>query len=155
MNKPVNRKVTREELLRMQTEAKDRIRNVLKDTSLIPRELIFVGRSLNIVRGNNKLYGSPVDRVSVLARYAFKGSALDEKQANRLTVRQSLALRIEEARFELSLFAVWTLFQATRAWQFVNSLFGKKVSGMEEKLEELEKQVAAQQFGFQLQTDAG
>lgn len=153
-NKPVNRKITRQELLKMQAEAKDRVRNLLKDTSLIPRELVFVGRSLNIIRGNNKLYGSPVDRVSVLARYAFKGSAIDQNQKNKMSLKQTLAVRYEEARFEFTLFAVWAAFQLTRAWQYVNSIFGKKVVGFEEKLEELEKQ-AAEQFGFQMQTDAG
>ncbi|CAG8769499.1 825_t:CDS:2, partial [Acaulospora morrowiae] len=43
----------------MQMAVKDRIKQFLTDTELIPRELIFIGRNMNIVRSLNRELGSP------------------------------------------------------------------------------------------------
>merc|ERR1712110_1173027 len=59
--------------LQMRKDAKQRVRDLLRDTNLIPRELIILGRSLNITRAVNKEMGSPVNRAKVLAQYAAMG----------------------------------------------------------------------------------
>ncbi|RKO93464.1 ABC1 family-domain-containing protein, partial [Blyttiomyces helicus] len=53
-----------------QVRMKERIRNFLYDTELLPRELIFLGRSMNLIRANNRLLGSPVNRINILANRA-------------------------------------------------------------------------------------
>ncbi|ETO36991.1 hypothetical protein RFI_00078 [Reticulomyxa filosa] len=65
--------MTPAEIARMQTEAKERVKTILKRTKTIPRELIFVGRNMNLVRANNKDLGSPVNRISILAAHAAQG----------------------------------------------------------------------------------
>ncbi|CAG8709422.1 7906_t:CDS:10, partial [Cetraspora pellucida] len=61
----------------MQMAVKDRIRKFLADTELIPRELIFVGRNMNIVRALNRELGSPVNRVNLMGNWAVKGLGPD------------------------------------------------------------------------------
>lgn len=46
-----------QELLEMQVQAKERVRELLKETHMIPRELIMLGRTLNCLRANNKQVG--------------------------------------------------------------------------------------------------
>ncbi|KAJ3208217.1 hypothetical protein HDU67_006937 [Dinochytrium kinnereticum] len=59
-------------MFKNQMEAKERARKFLSDTDKVPKELIFIGRNLNIVRSNNKVLGSPVNRINLTARYAVK-----------------------------------------------------------------------------------
>lgn len=59
-----------EQLKEFQEKANAGIRNLLKNTALIPLELIFVGRNINIVRSNNKLLGAPINRIGIMAEYA-------------------------------------------------------------------------------------
>ncbi|RIB09016.1 ABC1 family-domain-containing protein [Gigaspora rosea] len=61
----------------MQMAVKDRIRKFLADTELIPRELIFVGRNMNIVRSLNRELGSPVNRINLMGNWAVKGLGPD------------------------------------------------------------------------------
>lgn len=49
------------------------IRSLLEDTEKIPRALVFIGRNMNLVRANNKIMGSLVNRVHILATYAAIG----------------------------------------------------------------------------------
>ena len=46
---------TKEEVMRMHTEAYARIKQLLSDTQRVPPELILLGRNMNIVRANNKV----------------------------------------------------------------------------------------------------
>ena len=52
-------KLSQEEIREMETQMKDRISSFLRNEEMVPRELIFVGRCLNILRALNKDYGSP------------------------------------------------------------------------------------------------
>ena len=49
---------------------KDKLRQLLQDTSKFPKELILVGRCMNYIRAANWTHGSPIDRVAVLADLA-------------------------------------------------------------------------------------
>ena len=51
---------------------KDRVREFLSNTEVLPRELLFIGRNMNIVRATNKLLGSPVNRIKVMADWAVR-----------------------------------------------------------------------------------
>lgn len=62
----INIEVSMDELYELQMRAKSKIKEMLSDTASIPRELLFVGRNMNLIRSNNKYLGSPVDRVCIL-----------------------------------------------------------------------------------------
>lgn len=64
--------VTREEVREMQKKAHARAKEMLRDTRRIPKELIMVGRSLDILRGVNRLYGSPVNRMNMFVKSAVE-----------------------------------------------------------------------------------
>ncbi|PWN51393.1 ABC1-domain-containing protein [Violaceomyces palustris] len=56
--------------LELQREMKEKIKNFLVHVELLPKELIFVGRSMRIIQANNQVLGSPVNRLNILARHA-------------------------------------------------------------------------------------
>lgn len=64
--------VTREEMRTIQRAARDRARHLLRDGALIPRELPMVGRGVDILRGVNRLYGSPVNRLNMFVTSAVR-----------------------------------------------------------------------------------
>lgn len=53
-----------------QLKLKARIKDILEDTSLFPRPLLFVGRSQNYIRSVNWSHGNPIDRVAVMMDFA-------------------------------------------------------------------------------------
>lgn len=56
----------------MQQAARKAIREILGDETKWPHELIFIGRNLRIVQGNNQFLGSPVNRVKITATWASR-----------------------------------------------------------------------------------
>lgn len=78
------RRNTRKDYLELQIQSKERIRELLADSTLVPRELVILGRAMNIVRANNKTHGSVVNRVSIMADMAATGSdRFQDKQVRR------------------------------------------------------------------------
>lgn len=69
-----DRKLTSEELADLQQKMKGRMKKLLSDEKLIPKELAFIGRSMNYLRGINKSYGIPVNRLKLTAEGALKAS---------------------------------------------------------------------------------
>ncbi|CAG8527790.1 8814_t:CDS:10 [Diversispora eburnea] len=69
--------VTLQDAYEMQMAIKDNIKKFLTDTELIPRELIFIGRNMNIVRSLNRELGSPVNRINLMGNWAVKGLGAD------------------------------------------------------------------------------
>lgn len=64
------RGMTKEEVKQMQREGRDRFRTVTINEERIPREIPIVGRSMELLRSINRLYDSPVDRVSMFVKSA-------------------------------------------------------------------------------------
>lgn len=56
----------------MQQAARKAIREILGDETKWPKELIFIGRNLRIVQGNNQFLGSPVNRVKITGTWASR-----------------------------------------------------------------------------------
>lgn len=50
-----------------QNELKERMRTMLENEQLIPRELIFLARSMRMVQAVNQGLGSPSNRINILA----------------------------------------------------------------------------------------
>ncbi|KAF2405071.1 ABC1-domain-containing protein [Trichodelitschia bisporula] len=51
------------------------VRQILGDEDKWPRELIFIGRNLRIVQGNNAFLGSPVNRIKITGMWASRALA--------------------------------------------------------------------------------
>jgi aarF domain-containing kinase len=51
------------------------IKQILGDENKWPRELIFIGRNLRIVQGNNQFLGSPVNRIKITGMWASRALA--------------------------------------------------------------------------------
>ncbi|KAG0020429.1 hypothetical protein BGZ80_004205 [Entomortierella chlamydospora] len=61
----------------LQTKLKSNLKDFLANSELLPKELIFIGRNMTIVRANNKTLGSPVNRINRMARWAVVGLGHD------------------------------------------------------------------------------
>lgn len=56
----------------MQQKMRAGISGILSDETKWPRELIFLGRNLRIVQGNNQFLGSPVNRIKITGSWASR-----------------------------------------------------------------------------------
>ena len=59
----------------MQQKMRQGVREVLANQEKFPQELIFIGRNLRIVQGNNQFLGSPVNRVKITGTWASRALA--------------------------------------------------------------------------------
>jgi len=73
-----NEKDRKKRQYEMQQAMRKGIRDILGDEKKWPRELIFIGRNMRIVQGNNQYLGSPVNRIKITGQWASK--ALTEDQ---------------------------------------------------------------------------
>jgi aarF domain-containing kinase len=111
-----------EQVRAMQDAAKARVRSLLHDTKLIPQELVFVGRCMNIIRANNKELGSPVNRVKILGEQALQANV------NQMSFLQRVAFNVQ-----LSLVSV--TYYLSQLWATANRWVGRKSADFEEILE--------------------
>lgn len=56
----------------MQMQMRKGIKEILGDEKKWPQELIFIGRNLRIVQGNNQFLGSPVNRIKITGMWASR-----------------------------------------------------------------------------------
>jgi aarF domain-containing kinase len=61
----------------MQLAMRKGIREILGDEKKWPRELIFIGRNMRIVQGNNQYLGSPVNRIKITGNWASRSLSED------------------------------------------------------------------------------
>lgn len=76
--KGLSKKEQRERAYEMQMQMRKGIKQILADETKWPKELIFIGRNLRIVQGNNQFLGSPVNRVKITATWASRALAEHE-----------------------------------------------------------------------------
>lgn len=75
--KALSKKDQRERAYEMQMQMRKGIKQILGDEDKWPRELIFIGRNLRIVQGNNQFLGSPVNRVKITGQWASRALTED------------------------------------------------------------------------------
>lgn len=127
----------------MQQRMKSTMRDMLADEEKWPKELIFIGRNMRIVQGNNQYLGSPVNRIRIMGEWASKGLYTDPGLP--------LGRRLVNAWRHL-------LFKAVMAATDVAFYFFKlrqKVGwggGMEEEVDKRMRDMA-QDFGVELEGD--
>ncbi|RMZ81294.1 hypothetical protein DV737_g2570, partial [Chaetothyriales sp. CBS 132003] len=63
----------------MQQAMRKGVREILADETKWPRELIFIGRNLRIVQGNNQYFGSPVNRIKLTGNWAARALGEDKQ----------------------------------------------------------------------------
>ncbi|KAF5511883.1 ABC1 family protein [Colletotrichum aenigma] len=125
----------------MQQRMKQGIRDMLADEEKWPKELIFIGRNMRIVQGNNQYLGSPVNRVKMMGQWASR--SLYEDPNLPWARRVGNAWRHFVFKGVLALTDVAFYFFKIRQWLG----FG---GGMEDEMEKRMKDIA-QDFGVELQ----
>ncbi len=116
------------------------IREILGDETKWPRELIFIGRNLRIVQGNNQFLGSPVNRIKIMGNWASR-SLVDSPD---LSYREKVKNFGRHLLFKFVLFSSDLYFWASK----IKQLFGAG-SGMEDDME-LQMKKIAKDFGVEL-----
>lgn len=125
----------------MQQRMKQGIREILTDEEKWPKELIFIGRNMRIVQGNNQYLGSPVNRIKMMGEWASRSLFEDP----RLPWGQRLQNRWRHVIFKVVMTASDVAFYIFKIRQWLG-LGG----GMEDEMEKRMKDVA-QDFGIELQ----
>ncbi|KAK1981423.1 ABC1 family protein [Colletotrichum cereale] len=125
----------------MQQRMKQGIREMLSDEEKWPKELVFIGRNMRIVQGNNQYLGSPVNRVKMMGAWASR--SLFEDPNLPWARRAGNAWRHLLFKGVLALTDVAFYFFKIKQWLGVGG-------GMEDEMEKRMKDIA-QDFGVELQ----
>ena len=167
---PQAQNISKEDVLAMQQKMKSQAKDLLADDRLVPRELIFVGRSMNIIRGLNKSYAAPVNRINMFASRALMtmedGSAFSKDLAANAVNGGSLTRR-QTFNTMVTRFVVSFLYIGVKIYVGIMSLiFGApelpvsadpddllvgsdgKVRSMEDIIEQREQEAFSQHFGM-------
>ncbi|KAI5860747.1 ABC1-domain-containing protein [Durotheca rogersii] len=126
-----------------QQRMKQGLRDVLADEDKWPHELIFIGRNMRIVQGNNQFLGSPVNRVKMMGNWASRSLFQDPN----LPWRERLVNAWRHLLFQTVLLATDVAFYTFKVRQWLG--WG---GGMEDEVEARMKDMA-KDFGVELQHD--
>ncbi len=124
----------------MQQAMRKGVRDILGDEKKWPRELIFIGRNLRIVQGNNQYLGSPVNRIKITGNWASRALSED----TNLSWSERWRYYGSHIIFKLVLAATDVVFYAGKMRQWLGT--GK---GMEDDIENHMKKMA-KDAGFDL-----
>lgn len=125
----------------VQQRMRQGVRDVLGDESLWPRELIFIGRNMRIVQGNNQFLGSPVNRIKLTGMWASR-SLIDREH---LSVGERLKEGWRYLVFRVVLLGSDVVFYGARLRQWLGV-----GGGMEEEMESRLRYIAKDTFGVEL-----
>ncbi|KAF4124625.1 hypothetical protein GMORB2_5291 [Geosmithia morbida] len=134
---------TAERHFAMQQRMRQAVRDMLADEDKWPKELVFLGRNMRIVQGNNQFLGSPVNRVKMMGQWASR--SLYEDPDMPMAPRFANALR--HVLFSLVMVATDLAFYFYKIRQFLGRGAGK---GMEDVMEDHLKSMASE-YGIELQ----
>ena len=125
----------------MQEKMRKGIKQILGDEKKWPRELIFLGRNLRIVQGNNQFLGSPVNRIKITGYWASR-ALVDSPD---LSFGQRVANFGRHLVFKLVLFSSDVVFYTSKFRQYLG--LGR---GMEDDMEAQMRVIAKDTFGVEL-----
>ncbi|CAF9909093.1 MAG: hypothetical protein HETSPECPRED_008827 [Heterodermia speciosa] len=140
IRKGLSGKEQAERAFEMQQKMRKSVKNILSDEKKWPQELIFIGRNLRIVQGNNQFLGSPVNRIKVTGNWASR-SLVDSQDLSYGEKAKNLGRHL---LFKVVLFGSDVIFYASKFKQF----FGVG-GGMEDEMETQMKKIA-KDFGVEL-----
>ncbi|PRP83123.1 ABC1 family protein [Planoprotostelium fungivorum] len=123
-----NKETVKKDAYATQLDVKERLKKILSDQDKIPRELIFLGRNMEL------MMGSPVNRINIMARWAARNAGLDLSSRSALT--NILRSQWGFARFEFSMF-VMNLGFTVQKWsdKVYRYFMGGEAQGFEDVLE--------------------
>lgn len=130
-----------ERAFEMQQKMRKGIREILGDEKKWPQELIFIGRNLRIVQGNNQYLGSPVNRIKITGMWASR--ALTESPD--LPWGEKVRNYGRHILFRFVLFGSDVVFWTSRVRQLLG--WG---GGMEDDMEMQMRGIAKDTFGVEL-----
>ena len=126
----------------VQERMRQGIRDVLSEEENFPRELLFIGRNMRIVQGNNQFLGSPVNRIKMTGTWASR-SLVD---ARDLSFSERLLNGWRHLLFKFVMLSSDLVFWTSKVRQW----FGLG-EGMEDDMEKQMRYIAKDQFGVDLQ----
>ncbi|KAH7919205.1 ABC1-domain-containing protein [Leucogyrophana mollusca] len=112
---------------------KAKLKGFLSDTDKMPKELIFLGRNMRIVQGNNQALGSPVNRIKITGYWASQSLT----RAPNLSLTQRMREYYHDLTFRSIMFSLDVVFWASKVRQWVRVRLGLRRSGegFEDELE--------------------
>lgn len=136
-------KTASERQYELQRRMKQGVRDILADEDKLPKELVFIGRNMRIVQGNNQYLGSPVNRVKMMGEWASQSLFMDRS----LPWPERLRNRWRHLLFKTVLWGTDVVFYFFRLRQWLGLGAG---GGMEDAVE---RQMAgmAKEMGVELQ----
>lgn len=128
-------------------QTREKIAEFIVNQEQMPRELVFIGRNLRIVQGNNQHLGAPVNRLKIIANWASYALTRSVREAG---LERSLGQRVR-GWWEHALFKVVVLGLDAAFWwgRVRQAVFGGM--GFEEEMEWRMRRVAKEEFGVELQ----
>lgn len=126
----------------VQQRMRQGLRDVLADDAKFPRELLFIGRNMRIVQGNNQFLGSPVNRIKLTGTWASRALVEDRE----LGVGQRVRNAWGHVVFSVVMLGSDVVFYAAKIRQV---FFGG--GGMEDEMERQMRFIAKDTFGVELQ----
>nr|XP_019009613.1 Atypical/ABC1/ABC1-B protein kinase [Kwoniella pini CBS 10737]OCF48394.1 Atypical/ABC1/ABC1-B protein kinase [Kwoniella pini CBS 10737] len=143
-------KVPEKSQYEQQVELKERMKKMLENEQLIPRELIFLTRCQRMMQANNQLLGSPSSRVNLTARWASTGytnSLTGSRSLNSVGISTWLKDRLDAFIFKCTLGIVDLVFWFTLKKQ---RFLPKEKGGWEDKLQKQFEAMAKEEFGIEI-----
>ncbi len=140
LKRPLTGKEQQERAYEMQQKMRKGIKEILGDEKKWPQELIFIGRNLRIVQGNNQFLGSPVNRIKITGNWASR-SLVDSPD---LSYREKFKNLGQHLLFKFVLFGSDVYFYFGK----IKQVFGMG-GGMEDDME-LHMKSMAKDFGVEL-----
>ena len=140
IKKGLSGKEQAERAFEVQQKMRKSVKNILSDEKKWPQELIFIGRNLRIVQGNNQFLGSPVNRIKITGNWASRSLV----ESPDLSYGDKAKNLYSHLLFKLVLFGSDVVFYASKVKQF----FGVG-GGMEDEMESQMKKIA-KDFGVEL-----
>ncbi|KAH9927391.1 atypical/ABC1/ABC1-B protein kinase [Amylocystis lapponica] len=125
---------------------KEKLRSFLTDTDKMPKVLIFIGRNMRIVPGNNQTFGSPVNRIRITGNWAAHSLTAQPG----LTLLEILRARYHHVVFLAALVTIDVAFWVSRVRRWVRLHLGLKGEGFEDELERTMRGFAKSNFGVEI-----
>ncbi|KAL8865477.1 MAG: hypothetical protein Q9174_006865, partial [Haloplaca sp. 1 TL-2023] len=133
-------KEEKERSFEMRHQWRKGVKDMLADEEKWPRELIFIGRNMRIVQGNNQYLGAPVNRIKIMGNWASR-SLVDSPD---LSYGEKLINLGRHFLFKFVLFSTDVVFYTSKVAQF----FGRK-QNVEDDMEASIKKFAGD-MGFEV-----
>jgi len=129
---------------------KEKLKGFLTDTDKMPKALIFIGRNMRIVQGNNQLLGSPVNRIKITGTWASRSLTV----APNLSWRQRFGNYVQYLVFLAVSLSIDIAFWTSKLRQWTRLKLGLKGEGFEDELERTMRGFAKTNFGVEIAQNA-